>query len=276
MSEEIDEITKELVKLVSEDCKETAKQYCRDRIDSEVEAKSDEYEELKSEAIDETEVWGEEAKKWLKILPAAASEDETDSEWKFVTGNFLLSSVMECKTEGSVVDDALIAKAAHEMFEDLHKSDRHEMLSLALYHHKMGHVGLLEENYETSIENFENSLTIIDHHQSLGGWHHHALILRDLAKAECKYYEEQDELIEAVQSLGDKLESIKDTNAPTREKFSKQLKAEEHRIRAQMADQIDNRNRQRKHLRKCSRLYKESGKEDLAEKFNRMEMRING
>jgi len=162
MSEEMDEVANELVRIISEEGEESAREYCRDNVESSVEPDSDEYESLKSDAIDETEVWGEESEKWMKLLPASGSENETTSEWRFVTGNFLLSSVMECRTDGSVTNDALIAKASHEMFEKLHKSTRHEMLSLALYNHKMGHVSMLQDNYETAVNNFEDALSIMD------------------------------------------------------------------------------------------------------------------
>lgn len=275
MSEKIDEVANELVRIISEEGKEEAKEYCKESIESDIEPDSDEYEDTKSQAIDETEVWGDESSMWLEILPASASDEETDSEWRFVSGNFLLSSVMECKTDGSVTDDALISKAAHEMFEELHKSKRHEMLSLSIYHHKMGHVGMLENDYDTAIENFENALSIIENHDSLGGWHHHCLILRDIAKAEAESEESEGNLIEAADHLKSRRKDIQETGSPTKEKFSKQLEAEEHRIRAEMADQIGNTKRRRKHLRKCSRLYEQSGKEDLAEKYSRIEMQVN-
>lgn len=274
MTEKIHEVANELVRILSEESEEKARDYCRQEIESDVKPDTDEYEELKSNAIDETEVWGNESEKWMKLLPASGSEDETTSEWRFVTGNFFLSSVMECETNGSVMDDALIAKASHEMFEKLHKSDRHEKLSLALYHHKMGHVGILQEDYEAAVDNFQDALSIVDHHDSLGGWHHHCLILRDLAKAESQLNEEKGDLISASECLQDREEQIENTNAPTKEKFCKQIKAKEHRVRARMAAEIGNKKRQRKHLRKCSRLYAEGGKENLAEKYNRMEMQI--
>lgn len=276
MSSDIGEVCNKIVMHISENCDEKARSYCRDCIDSDIEPNTDEYQRIKSEAIDETEVWGDESRKWLKLVPAAADEDETESEWRFVVGNLLISSVMECETTGSLIDDALIAKAANKMFSELHKSDRHEMLSLAVYHHKMGHVFFKQkEEYEPSVEHFEKSLDIIREHDMLGGWHHHALALRDATKVKAEYHEEQDEVLKAVQTTETNAEKIEQMGAPTSEKFYKHIKAEEHRLRARMADKLDKTSRQRKHLRKCSRLYSEAGKEDLADKYGRKEMQVS-
>lgn len=275
MSSEIEKVCNKIVMNISENCTEEAKKYCRENIESDIEPNTDSYQNLKSEAIDETEVWGNESDKWMRLAPAAAHEEETESEWRFVVGNLLISSVMECETSGSLVDDALIAKAANEMFSELHKSDRHEMLALAVYHHKMGHVFVKQkDDYESGIEHLEKSLNIIRENDMLGGWHHNALALRDAAKVKAEYYEEQDDLLESVDITEEAAEKIGQMNAPTSEKFCKQMKAEEHRLRAKISEKLDKVNRQRKHLRKCSKLYSEAGKEDLAEKYGRKEMQV--
>jgi tetratricopeptide (TPR) repeat protein len=276
MTQTIGEVCNKIVRHISEEGPNRAKEYCRKSVDSDLEPNTEEYRNIKSEAIDETEVWGKESEKWLKLSSAAAEEEETDSEWRFVVGNLLISAVMECQTSGDLTDDALIAKAAHEMFQELHKSKRHEMLSLALYHHKMGHVMLVEEdNYEKAVDHFDNALDIIEEHESLGGWHHNALVLRDNLKTKAKYYENEEDLLEAVGILEERSEDVRGMDSPSSEKFYKQLRAEEHRLRAKMAEKIGNTKRRRQHLRKCSKLYSESGKENLADKYSRMEMQVS-
>lgn len=277
MEPNIGEVCNEIVMHISENCDEKAKEYCKDCVASDIESDTNQYQRLKSEAIDETEVWGNESQKWLKLVPAAASEDETDSEWRFVVGNLLISSVMECRTSGSLVDDALIAKAANELFGELHKSHRHEMLALAVYHYKMGHVFVKQEDeYEPAIEHFEKSLRIIRKSDMLGGWHHYALALRDTTIVKSEYYEKQGEILESVQIAEENAEKVGNLNAPTSQKFRNHIKAEEHRLRSEMAKRLDKDNRQRKHLRKCSKLYSEAGKENLAEKYGKKEMQVKG
>jgi tetratricopeptide (TPR) repeat protein len=277
MTQDIGEVCNEVVRHISENGSSRAKKYCRDSVESDIDPNSEGYRDLKSEAIDETEVWGSESKKWLRLAPAAAQEEETDSEWRFVIGNLLISAVMECETSGDLTDDALIAKAAHEMFQELHKSKRHEMLSLALYHHKMGHVMVVQEDdYESAVDHFDTALEIIEDHNSLGNWHHNALVLRDNIKTKAKYYEDKGDLLEAVRLLEERSKEIQTMDSPSAQKFYKQMKAEEHRIRAEMAKEIDNLQSRRKHLRKCSKLYNESGKSDLADKYSRMEMEVSG
>lgn len=275
MNLEIGEVCNDIVKEMSQNSIEDAKSYCRKKMDTEIKPESQKYSEVKSDAISETEVWGDEAEKWVKILPAAASEQETDSEWKFVLGNFLLSSVIQCETTGDLRDDALIAKAAHECFKDLHKSDRHEKLSLAIYYHKRGHIAKnYNDDYEGAVEYIEDSIEIIYSHDCLGGWHHHALIARDLARVKVKYYEENEEYIKCTDVIDEFKSEIEETNAPTSDKFANQLKAEEHRIRAKIADKLEKDSRKRKHLRKCANLYEENGKENLAQKFRDKELKV--
>lgn len=265
MVQEIGEACKQIVRTLSEEGEQEAEMYCRDHLESDINPCTEEYSKIKSEAISETEIWGNEADKWYRILPASASEKETISEWRFVTGNFLLSSVTQCETNGSLENDVLASKAAHKMFKQLQKSKRNRSLSLSLYYNKMGHVAKKQRDFEDSLNLFETSVEIIKSNESLGGWHYEALFLRDFALAECKVKQEDGKFLDCIESIKQARDKIQKTESPKSEKFCKQLSAEEYRMRYKMAKEIGNIERSISYLKCSANLYNEGGRNDKAQ-----------
>ena len=239
-----------LSKMVSESEYDEAREYCQTEVSSEVSL--DEYGEVKARAREETEIWGNESEYWMKILPLAS--DKSESEWKFVLGNYLLAVVKECKTDGEIKDDTVICSAAHELFSSIHFADRHKNLALTLYHQKLGHLANSDGEFEAAIEHFGKALRTLERTDGLGGWHHHAVCVRDFAKAKAQNLKDNEEHLDAVDVLENKISRFEEISSPTSDEFKTELEAEKHKIRAEMADIIGEHGRKERHLRKYEKL----------------------
>lgn len=242
--------------LIAEDKVEEAKKYCEEQVESGVEDGSADYESLKSSAIEETEVWGDESEYWVDILSPAA--ELNNDEWKFVVGNFLLSVVKEFHGDGDLHKESRICKSAQEILSEIDMADRHENLALALYHHKQGHVSRLQDEYENAVDHFETALDIVEMSDGLGGWHYHALILRDLGRAKSDSLVSAGQNLKALDVLDEFSTRISDTKASTTEDYIEYLQAEEHKVRADMADTIGNMERKQEHLNRYNSIRNKS------------------
>lgn len=234
--------------LISEGKIDEAKEYCRENVDSSIRPNTEEYESVKSSAIAETEVWGDESEFWAQIL--SPSTELNDTEWAFVAGNLLLSMVKEQKTEADLSTDADICKAAHDVLSNIEIADRHENLALALYHHKTGHLARINGNQDKCVEHLQMSVNIVEMSDGLGSWHYHALFLRDLGRAKSDALVEEKENLEALDVLEEFKDRISETQASTTDNFEQYLEAEEYKVRADMAETIGNKERKKKHLEK--------------------------
>lgn len=234
--------------LISEGKIDEAKEYCRENVDSSIRPNTEEYESVKSSAIAETEVWGDESEFWVQLLSPSTELNYT--EWAFVTGNFLLSMVKEKRTDGDLETDANICKAAHNVLSEIEIADRHENLALALYHHKMGHMSRIDGNQDKCVEHLQMSVNIVEMSDGLGGWHYHALFLRDLGRAKSDALIEKKENLEALDVLEEFKSRISETQASTTDEFEQYLEAEEYKVRADMAETIGNEERKEQHLEK--------------------------
>lgn len=228
----LDNIT-QIATMVSEYNYQSAREICRDL---DVEDPELSYNELKEKATEETEIWGNESEYWLKALPQSANK--SDSEWKFVLGNFLLSFVKECKTNGDAFKDAVICKSAHDILADLTFANRHENLALALHNYKMGHIAKSKSNTEAALKYFNKSIDIIEESDGLGGWHYESLVIRDITTTKTNSHMDQNENTKALDSLNQGIDQLKIMNAPKSEDYQEQLESLKNDVKTEMEKQI--------------------------------------
>lgn len=227
----LDNIT-QIATMVSEYNYQSAREIC---LDLDVEDPELSYNNLKEKATQETEIWGDESEYWAKALPKSA--DKSDSEWKFVLGNFLLSFVKECKTNGDAVKDAVICKSAHDILSDLTFANRHENLALALHNYKMGHIAKSKSNTEAAVKYFNKSIDIIEESDGLGGWHYESLVIRDITTTKTNWYLDQNENTKSLDFLNQGIDQLKSMNAPKSEDYQEQLESLKNNIKTEMEKQ---------------------------------------
>lgn len=228
----LDNIT-QIATMVSEYNYQSAREICRnlDVEDSELS-----YDELKEKATEETEIWGDESEYWAKALPESA--DKSDSEWKFVLGNFLLSFVKECKTNGDAFKDAIICKSAHDILADLTFANRHENLALALHNYKMGHIAKSKSNTDAALKYFKKSHDIIEQSDGLGGWHYESLVIRDITITKTNRHMDKNDNTSALGFVNHGINQLTDMNAPKSEDYREQLESLKNSVKTEMEKQI--------------------------------------
>lgn len=245
--------------------------YCRENINSDI--KDKEYQDMKSKAISEKEVWGDKCRIWMSMLPEAASTSQR--EWRFVCANFLVSAVLSCRTSGDIVEDALLSKSAHIIFSKLDKVERYENLSLAIYYHKRGHIERIKNNDSNkALSIFQKSLSIIEETNSLGGWHHHALLLRDTAICEWQTLRENNSYVEARDKLKDFYSRIKEINSPKSSTFASEVKCLLNFTKAKIAHNLSKDERAKEYIERCTSIMIDIGDSTIEEQIGREVMNI--
>lgn len=238
--------------LISDEEYDQAKDYCVNSMPNGVDPDSEEYNNLKDKAVNETEVWGDESEYWLKVVSPSAQMN--DKEWYFVLGNFLLSAVKDCNTEGDVFADSLICKAANDLLNQIDFADRHENLALALHHYKLGYMASNDDNKESAKSHYETTLQIIKQTDGLGGWHYHSLVTRDLGLTTAEISVDNDDHLVALEAINESINCLNNMSAPKSDKFVNYLESKRYEIRADMADILGKEDKKEKYMNKSEQL----------------------
>lgn len=238
--------------LVSEGKMDEVRNYCINNMPSDVDPDSESYNSIKDSAVNETEIWGEESEYWIDAVSPSAQMNE--SEWKFVLGNFLLSAVKDCKTNGDVFADSLICKSAHDLLNDIEFADRHQNLALALHHYKLGYMASQDDNTASAVDHYETANEIINQSDGIGGWHYESLVLRDLTITQSELYVSEDNHLDAIEDIEKAVSKMSSMNAPKTEKFVDELNSRKFEIRAEMADILGKESKKQKYINKADRL----------------------
>lgn len=246
----------EIAQEISDDRTEL-KNFCRDVVDFDDTISNEEYNELKSEALDELEVWGNASDYWFVLLPISSEKDRHIKEWKFVTANFLITSVKSGHIEDKF-DSAIVSSAAKELFDEL-GIDRNKSLSESLNHSALGYMALEDEKYDVATQYFEEAVNIIQNTDKIGGWYFESVYLRDQGLAQAESYLEDYDLLEAISTLRKSRSDIESINSPTEERLLEQLNAKEYEIRVLMADEMDNEEKRKEHKQNRKDLLDEYG-----------------
>jgi len=244
----IKRVCRNIVSFLLEDKEKSAITYCREKLDSDID--DEEYQEIKNKAISEREIWGNKCGMWMRVLAKASTVSK--SEWRFVCANFLLSSVLSCRTSGDIVEDAVVSKASHLLFSKLDGAERYKKLSLMSYYHKRGHTERIKNGDDTeALSMFQKGLNIIRETDSLGGWHHHSLLLRDLANCEWQILRKRNRYVEARKKLEHYRSLMNNINSPKSSRFVSEIDCLLNFTKAKIADNLGKGERATKYIERC-------------------------
>lgn len=246
----------EIAQKISED-RTDIKNFCRDVVNFDGTISDEEYNELKTEALDELEVWGNASDYWLVLLPISSENDRHIKEWKFVAANFLITSVKSGLVENKF-NSAIVSSAAKELFDELGIT-RNKSLSESLNHSALGYMASEDEKYDTAIQHFNKAIEIIQNTDKIGGWYFESLYVRDRGLAQAESYLEDYDLLEAISALRRSRSDIESINSPTEDRLVGQLDAKEYEFRTLMAEEMDNEEKQEEHKQNREEYLEEYG-----------------